>query len=87
MSKELSRAQYVGERAVGNDGVFVSHMFRRPEPVYDDIERHPFSSQNGIDTFPVELKDSYLRVFRHLKTGCDLEPVSEAVTQLYSEQQ
>ena len=62
-------------------------MFRRPEPVYDDIGRHPFPSRSVIDTFPVELKDYYLRVLQHLETGCDLEPASEAVIRLHSEQQ
>ena len=87
MSKEPSRAQSVGKRAVSNGGVFVSHMFRRSEPVYDDIGRHPFPSQSVIDTFPAKLKDYYLRVLQHLETGCDPEPASESVIRLPSEQQ
>ena len=68
-------------------GVFVSHMFRHPEPMYDDTGRHPFPSRSVIDTFPAELKDYYLKVLQHLETGCDLEPASEAVIRLHSIQQ
>jgi hypothetical protein len=35
----------------------------------------------------MELKDYYLKVIKHLETGCDLEPASEAVIRLHSQQQ
>ena len=35
----------------------------------------------------MELKDYYLKVLKHLETGCDLEPTSKSVIRLHSQQQ
>ena len=55
--------------------------------MYNDIGVHPFPSQSIIDNFHVELKEYYLKVFEHLETGCDIEPPSESVIRLCSQQQ
>ena len=52
---------------------FSSTFFRRPEPVYDDIVRHPFPSWSFIQNVPTELKNYYLKVLQHLETECDFK--------------
>ena len=81
---ELSRAQSVGENAESGEGALASHpvsicvlqlrAFRSSEPVY-------------MTTFLWSWRITTWRVLYHVETGCDLEPASEAVIQLHSEQQ
>ena len=61
--------------------------FRRQEAIYDDIGMHPFPSRSIIDNFPVAPKEYYVKVLKHIETGCDLEPASKAVIRLHSVQQ
>ena len=44
-------------------------VFRRQEPVYDDIGVHPFPCKNFIGNFYVEPQEYDLKVLEYLETG------------------